>query len=186
MEVIKNPLSIRIPKHTLVLMCGVQNSGKTTFTQKNFPISSIVCSDDIFFETSRESAYKYGETCIISDDKIFNRIINLGKSGETAVYESIAFTNDYRLHVVNMMNKYFSNIIQIVLHPSLDKVLNRPPKPVLEEQKRLSLRPPTRAEIAIFWKIIQANIDTRTIGHGTDTTYILNDIDPNHIYCNFE
>lgn len=185
-QIIWDPQSIRIPKNTLVLMCGVQNSGKTTFTRKNFPAKNIICYDEIFFETSRESTYKYEENCIISDDRAFNKTINLGKAGEIAVYESIYFTNDFRLYIVNKLGKYFSNVIQIVLQPSLDEVLNRPPKPVLEEQMRLSLRPPTRAEISIYWQIIQENIDSKTIGYGTNSTYILNKINPNHIYCHFE
>ena len=47
-KVYRNETHIVIPQDTLVLICGSQNSGKTTFTKKHFANKNVLVTDDIF------------------------------------------------------------------------------------------------------------------------------------------
>ena len=52
----KGETQIRIPEDTLVLICGSQNSGKTTFTRKHFAGKSIITTDEIFEEVVKNQS----------------------------------------------------------------------------------------------------------------------------------
>lgn len=61
-EIIWNPSTIEIPPNSAVLLCGAQNSGKSTFANNHFEKSMILSSDDIFLEvkcTSKNSEFLF-------------------------------------------------------------------------------------------------------------------------------
>ncbi len=178
MNLIMNPLSIRIPKNSFVLLCGVQNSGKTTFLKENFPSENILCNDDILSNIVKSNPeYDFYKATFAVQDYLTEKISSMGISGKNVVLDAIGFTNEERFGIILRFNEFFNKIIQIVVHPNLTTVLERPKKPILPYHKKLNMRNPTSNEIKSFWNIIQSNIKDGSIAVGTDVTYILSHTD---------
>lgn len=177
-KMIMDPSSIWIPANTLVLLCGVPNSGKTTFCKEHFPKELVICADDILLDMAR--SYPDKSYCEISSkvqDYATNKIISLGwcyKS--TVVVDAIGITNKRRLTIIEKYNSCFSSVIQIVIQPDLEIILKRTTKKEAAlELKNLNLYYPNNHTITRFWHIIQENINNKSITQGTDHTYILRD-----------
>lgn len=176
-KMIMDPSSIWIPANTLVLLCGVSSSGKTTFCKENFPNKLVVCTDDILLDMARsypDESY-FGINSRVQD-YITNKIISLGwcyKS--TVIIDAIGISNKRRLVTIEKYSSCFSSIIQIVIQPDLEIILKRTKKEPALELKNLNLYYPNQHTITRFWHIIQENINNSSITKGTDHTYILHD-----------
>lgn len=184
-KIITDPTSIQIPANTLVLLCGVSRSGKTTFTRENFPSELIVCSDDILLDMAKEYPEANYSTvnCRVQDD-ITQKVISLGWCYKnTVVIDAIGVTTSKRLAVIDKYQNCFSKVVQIVVQPDIKIILNRAEKHLLPELQRLTLRYPEPNEIIRFWQIIQSHINDCSIAKGTDSTYVLHNTDHTSVIC---
>lgn len=184
-NLITNPKVIRIPNRTLILICGVQNSGKSHFCHNYFNTENTVCTDDLFLSTaksissvlvtphSRDSFILLQKT---TEDKLLKTIQNLANEKKYVVLDAIGLTVEKRLGTINAFQDYFDNIIQIVLMPSLVEIQKRGIKEVTLEKAKLGLRSPSILEISISYMELAYDIPNGKISEGTDTTYILTEI----------
>ena len=98
---------IRIPDDTLVLICGSQSSGKTTFTKKHFATKSIVTTDEIFEDVveNHSSVFDTMDSLAEKTTEIFEKkVIQSSKEHSISIYNVIFF---YYFEFISFFSKWF-------------------------------------------------------------------------------
>lgn len=110
-------------KNTLIVLCGISGSGKSTFAKLLEEQGwAITCPDRI-------RAFFYGDESIQGDgNKVFqyafNNMAEYGKQGYDVVFDATNTTKKARRKVIEQGRKHFDFIICYYFYPLLHKSLN--------------------------------------------------------------
>lgn len=164
--------NVKIPTDsTCVLLCGISNSGKSTFAKKWFDHDAIVSSDDILLQLVE----MHGEVNFMNYQIIQNESIDLFwenvfiKSGsKLLVIDTMCINYRYRKELIDFVSNFFKHVILIVFDLPLETVLARPKKdygslPVIYSPAN---SPSDYADLT-------RQLNSGDICYGVDTVYVL-------------
>ena len=184
MAILYNPKTIRIEPNTLVILYGVQNSGKTTFAQNHFKDSNhVVSADEILLDQYRKLPSTIDKTTTKVYEKICEETLSetlTRLQGLSSSYGILDAGNvECHKELITEMSKYYKRIIQIVFQPPLSIILNRPPKITQEKLNYHIITASVNQNIIKkAYNFIGDLIRTRAIDKGADHTYIFSDPKP--------
>lgn len=153
----------------LVLMVGVQGSGKTTYCKKHFSEYPVINLDDILIEYLARSTKMFNMES--------NREINLiffEKLEEALETEDIAVVDAGTMHptvrvlILERLQKKFDKAILIVLNPSKEQIIRQ-----VRGQLDLRARPGLWSDILSEYELLQQQIQDHILEMGADEVYML-------------
>lgn len=172
-----SPCIIRIPKNTLVLLCGVQNAGKSTFAKMHFPHLNIISSDALLQKTIM-NASSNNTTEEILDKTIAlmqKEIKKSSKKNAFTVVDSVGISFTSRILFISKYERYFENIILIVFNPDLETILNRPNKPSTKEMIEHGFFSLSKEELTQNFNILQEQLKNGEISESAPIIHILDE-----------
>lgn len=182
MKFVEGPKTIRIKRNsgTVILLAGVQGSGKSFFAQNHFDKNCIIDNDKIFIRTFKSSGFSN----VFSDedfDEIYHRtqltvssmLEGYRKIRPYTVMDSIGYKFNQWAKLIDDLREDYSNIIILILQPSIQVVK----KQFEEREKNKNLIPglfsPDLGHIFFSWHILEKAIRDKTAGKDADITYII-------------
>ena len=183
MKLIDNATKIRIPKDSIIAMTGLQGGGKTFFTNKYFEKENIICNDELFWDEFRKSGKKemrsekdYDDICIRTNELLYQMLRKYSKERPYTVLDSAPYYFKQRVTCLNELRKYFKNIILVLILPDFDttwKQLQQRECSVKKMKEELGLTAPDYETMRINEKILNLQIENKSIAVGADVTYIV-------------
>lgn len=188
-KIYKGETHIVIPEDTLVLICGSQNSGKTTFTQMHFAGKSIVTTDEIF-----EEVVKYQSTVLDNMESLARRttdifeerVIQASKESSITVVDAAPIDFEGRQEMLRRFKGLHTNIILIVLDVKYPTLVRRPKKKVDKKKKQFGITPISDEELLLNTLIIMEQIRNNQFGYKVNCAYILSEKDMEKCLVTFE
>lgn len=187
MKIVENPTQIRISKNsgTIILLAGVQGSGKSFFANKYFDHSCIINCDNIFYNELEKSCFKdvisnerFKYIHNIASQKVIGMVQSYRQTRPYTVLDSVGFNYRDWLKLIQELKTLYNNIILIVVHPHLLTIKSQ----LMEREKRsfdkisIGMRAPDLQEIFLFWQLLEMDIRSKEIGTKADTTYIIRNL----------
>ncbi len=183
MKLIDNATKIRIPKDSIIAMTGLQGGGKTFFTNKYFEKENIICNDELFWDEFRKSGKKemrsekdYDDICIRTNELLYQMLRKYSKERPYTVLDSAPYYFKQRVTCLNELRKYFKNIILVLILPDFDttwKQLQQRECSVKKMKEELGLTAPDYETMRFNEKILNLQIENKSIAVGADVTYIV-------------
>lgn len=183
MKLIDNATKIRIPKDSIIAMTGLQCGGKTFFTNKYFEKENIICNDELFWDEFRKSGKKemrsekdYDDICIRTNELLYQMLRKYSKERPYTVLDSAPYYFKQRVTCLNELRKYFKNIILVLILPDFDttwKQLQQRECSVKKMKEELGLTAPDYETMRFNEKILNLQIENKSIAVGADVTYIV-------------
>lgn len=171
-----NPEVIKVPKNSLVLMCGAQNSGKSTFAKKKFKNSSVIIADEEFQKVVLQHQNSLFATDKLITSKteciIMEKVSNCAENGDTVILDAVSPDFYKRRNTINAFKDGFCNVILIVMFIDLKTLLARHSKPDDPIRLKFGFKSPPQNEIALNHFLIEEQIEENKIGFKTNFTYI--------------
>ena len=180
---------IIIPENTLVLICGSQSSGKTTFTQKHFSGKSIITTDEIFEDVVRNKATVFDtmETLTNKTTDIFeDMLIRASKESSVTVVDAAPIDFEGRIEMLRRFKGLYKNVILIVLDVRCSTLVQRPKKSVDKKKKHFGIVPISNEELLLNSLLILEQIRSNRFGYLVNYAYILNEKDIEKCQVTFE
>lgn len=180
---------IRIPDDTLVLICGSQSSGKTTFTKKHFATKSIVTTDEIFEDVveNHSSVFDTMDSLAEKTTEIFEkRVIQSSKEHSITVVDAAPIEYDGRMEMLRHFRGLHANVILIVLDVKYPTLMARPKKTVNKKKKQFGITPISNEELLYNSLIILDQVRKGEFGCKVDRAYILSEQDMEKCCVTFE
>lgn len=174
----KGESQISIPEDTLVLICGSQNSGKTTFTRKHFEGKRIVTTDEIFEEVvkNQSTILDTMETLARRTTDIFEeRVIQACKESSITVVDAAPIDFEGRAEMLKIFKGLHANIFLIVLDVKYPTLAKRPKKQVDKKKKQFGITPISDQELLLNSLIILDQIRKDQFGYRVNHAYILSE-----------
>lgn len=176
----KSESQIAIPDDTLVLICGSQNSGKTTFTQKHFQGKHIITTDEIF-----EEVVKYQSTLLDNMESLARRttdifeerVIKACKESSITVVDAAPIDFEGREEMLRRFKGLHTNIILIVLDVKYPTLIKRPKKQVDKKKRQFGITSISDNELLLNSLIIFEQIRKDQFGYRVNHAYILSEKD---------
>ena len=176
----KGETHITIPDDTLVLVCGSQNSGKTTFTKKHFSGKYTVITDEIFEEVIKHHATVLDnlESLARRTTDIFEeRVTKASKENSITVVDAAPIDFEGRAEMLKVFKGLHTNIILIVLDVKYPTLVKRPKKQVDKKKKQFGITPISDQELLLNSLIILEQIKKDQFGYRVNHAYILSERD---------
>lgn len=183
MKLIDDATKIRIPKDSIIAMTGLQGGGKTFFTNKYFEKENIICNDELFWNEFRKSGKKemrsekdYDDICMRTNELLYQMLRKYSKERPYTVLDSALYYFKQRVTCLNELRKYFKNVILILILPDFDttwKQLQQRECSVKKMKEELGLTAPDYETMRFNEKILNLQIENKSIAVGTDVTYIV-------------
>lgn len=183
MKLIDDATKIRIPKDSIIAMTGLQGGGKTFFTNKYFEKENIICNDELFWNEFRKSGKKemrsekdYDDICMRTNELLYQMLRKYSKERPYTVLDSAPYYFKQRVTCLNELRKYFKNVILILILPDFDttwKQLQQRECSVKKMKEELGLTAPDYETMRFNEKILNLQIENKSIDVGTDVTYIV-------------
>ena len=183
MKLIDNATKIRIPKDSIIAMTGLQGGGKTFFTNKYFEKENIICNDELFWNEFRKSGKKemraekdYDDICIRTNELLYQMLRKYSKERPYTVLDSAPYYFKQRVTCLNELRKYFKNVILVLILPDFDttwKQLQQRECSVKKMKEELGLTAPDYETMKFNEKILNLQIENKSIAVGADVTYIV-------------
>lgn len=183
MKLIDNATKIRVPKDSIIAMTGLQGGGKTFFTNKYFEKENIICNDELFWNEFRKSGKKemrsekdYDDICIRTNELLYQMLRKYSKKRPYTVLDSAPYYFKQRVTCLNELRKYFKNVILVLILPDFDttwKQLQQRECSVKKMKEELGLTAPDYETMKFNEKILNLQIENKSIAVGADVTYIV-------------
>lgn len=183
MKLIDDATKIRIPKDSIIAMTGLRGGGKTFFTNKYFEKENIICNDELFWNEFRKSGKKemrsekdYDDICMRTNELLYQMLRKYSKERPYTVLDSAPYYFKQRVTCLNELRKYFKNVILILILPDFDttwKQLQQRECSVKKMKEELGLTAPDYETMRFNEKILNLQIENKSIAVGTDVTYIV-------------
>lgn len=178
---------INIPKGSVILLCGVQNCGKSTWSQKHFKKECIINTDDVFYSMLEKYSPKeksFEEIEILTSMEIKRRIDESKKINEYTVVDAVPIEYEERIAWISDFCKNFKNIILIVFKSNILEVLSNPSKPALEVDDKWNITFPPQEYIVMRNHSLLQEIKAGLVSIGADFVYILGSEIRDSVKCN--
>ena len=175
-----------IPKGSIVLLCGVQNCGKSTWSKKHFKEECIINTDDVFYSILEKysPAEKTFEEIEMLTSLEIKRLIDESKTkNEYTVVDAVPTEYEERISWIEDFCTEFKNVILIAFKSNILEVLSKPIKPASNLDKKWSNKLPPHDYIVIMNHALLQEIKSDIIGIGATGTYILTTENKNSIKC---
>lgn len=188
-KIYQGETQIIIPEDTLVLICGSQNSGKTTFTKKHFAEKSIITTDELFDEIVRtkSSVFDTMETLASRTTDLFEeRVAKVAKENSITVVDAAPIEFDGRMEMLRHFKGLHANIILIVLDVRYPTLKARPKKKVDKKKKQFGITPISDEELLLNTLLIMEQIQKGQFGYKVNKAYILSEKDIEKCQVTFE
>lgn len=174
----KGETQIIIPEDTLVLICGSQRSGKTTFAKKHFAGKSIITTDEIFDEVVKyhSTALDTMESLTDRTTDIFEeRVIQASKESSITVVDAAPIDFEGRLEMLRRFKGLHTNIILIVLDVKYPTLVKRPKKTIDKKKKQFGITPICDEELLLNSLLILEQIRNNKFGYRVNQAYVLSE-----------
>ncbi len=188
-KIYKSETQITIPDDTLVLICGSQNSGKSTFTKRHFAGRSIITTDELFEEIIRtkSSVLDTMETLAKRTTDLFEeRVTESAKENSITVVDAAPIEFEGRMEMLRHFKGLHTNIILIVLDVKYPTLKARPKKKVDKKKKQFGITPISNNELLLNSLLIIEQIQKGQFGYKVDKAYILSEKDIEKCKVSFE
>ncbi len=188
-KIYKGETHITIPEDTLVLICGSQNSGKTTFTKKHFTGIRTITTDEIFNEVVNyhSTVLDNMESLARRKTDIFEeRVIRASKESPITVVDAAPIDFEGRQEMLRRFKNLYTNIILIVLDVKFPTLVNRPKKKVDNKKKQFGITPISDDELVLNSLMIFDQTRRNQFGFGVTAAYILSEKDMEKCQITFE
>ena len=188
-KIFKGQTQITIPDDTLVLICGSQNSGKTTFTKKHFAGKSIITTDEIFEEVVKyqSTVLDTMETLASRTTDIFEeRVIQASKENSITVVDAAPIEFEGRIEMLRRFKGLHTNIILIVLDVKYPTLVKRPKKSIDKKKKQFGITSISDNELFLNSLIIMNQIKNNQFGYKVNCAYILSEQEIERCQVTFE
>lgn len=180
---------ITIPQDTLVLICGSQNSGKTTFTKKHFDGKCVITTDEIFEEVVNTKSTVLDTLEALADrttDIFEKRIEEASKENSIIVVDAAPIQFDGRIEMIRQLKGLYANIVLIVLDVKYPTLKARPKKKVSKQKKKFGITSISDEELLLNSLIIMKQIKNGQFGYKVNKAYILSEHDIKNCVVTFE
>ncbi len=178
--------AINIPKDSIVLLCGVQNCGKSTWSKKHFKEENIINTDDVFYSILEQFSPEektFEEIEILTSLEIKRLIDESKKKNEYTVVDAVPTECEERANWIMDFCQGFKNVIIIVFKSNILEVLSNPRKSVSHLDEKWSITFPPQDYIVLTNHRLLQEIKNDIIGIGSTCTYILTTENKNSIKC---
>lgn len=165
---------LKIPSDsTCIFLCGVQNSGKTTFAKKWFDHKTIVSSDEhleSIIEISGVNDLNYEYILNHSIENFLESLAMKSFNDNFLVIDTMCISENYRNVLLDFVSEFFNNIILIIFDVSLETVLSRPLKSI----DTPFLKTPIE-NVPNLINDLHSQMESKKIVNGFDVVYVIND-----------
>ena len=196
-NIVWNPSKIRILPHSLVMMCGLANSGKSTLAKKIFLEKDIINTDMILEKTAQELinitkkdlgltpisenwstiSRSLGRVAILKSQQIIEHlIIDFSFKNDIIVLDAAPYYLENRMITITKFSPYFEQIYLIVLFPNIIEVFKRDIKPMSEAQKSLGFFNSSIFNISNENSILESQIKNETIAKNVAKSFIITEL----------
>lgn len=178
---------ISIPKGSIILLCGVQNCGKSTWSKKHFNEECIINTDDVFYsilEKYSPEEQSFEEVEMLTSLEIKRLIDESKKKNEYTVVDAVPTEYTERIVWIADFCKGFENIILITFKSNILEVLSNPRKPPLELDEKWNITFPPQEYIVMSNYALLQEIKSGIVAIGVDYTYVLTTEKIDSVKCN--
>lgn len=175
-----------IPKGSIVLLCGVQNCGKSTWSKKHFKEECIINTDDVFYSILEKysPAEKTFEEIEMLTSLEIKRLIDESKTkNEYTVVDAVPTEYEERISWIEDFCTEFKNVILIAFKSNILEVLSNPRKPASHLEEKWDITFPPQEYIVMANHGLLQEIKSDIIRIGAIKTYILSTENKNSIKC---
>lgn len=175
-KMIKGEKRIIIPNDTLVLICGSQKSGKTTFTQKHFAGKRIITTDELFDEVvkNQSTALDPMGTLVRRTTNTFEeRVSNSSKESSITVVDAAPIEFERRLEMLRRFKGLHTNIVLIVLNVKYSVLVKRSQKSIDKKKKTFGIALISDVDLWLNTLDITEQIKYNQFGYNVNCVYIL-------------
>ena len=153
---------------TLLLLCGVEGCGKTTFAKKYLSGYTVINLDDIlitylkthnFQGTVKENEYL--------NQLFFNQAVRSLKKGIT-ILDCANHDIVFRAHTLDKLKDHYDKVIIFVFNPRFNTIIDR-----INEQIELRARPNLLEDVSQQFAFFQYQINNHILEMGVDEVYFL-------------
>ncbi len=165
-----------IPKGSIVLLCGVQNCGKSTWSKKHFKEECIINTDDVFYSILEKysPAEKTFEEIEMLTSLEIKRLIDESKTkNEYTVVDAVPTEYEERISWIEDFCTEFKNVILIAFKSNILEVLSNPRKPASHLDEKWDITFPPQEYIVMANHGLLQEIKSDIIRIGATKTYIL-------------
>lgn len=180
---------ITIPEETLVLICGSQNSGKTTFTKRHFETKCVITTDELFDEIVRtkSSVFDTMESLASRTTDLFEeRVAKAANENSITVVDAAPIEFEGRMEMLRHFKGLHTNIVLIVLDVRYPTLKARPKKTVDKKKKQFGITPISDEELLLNSLLIMEQIQKGQFGYRVNKAYILSEKDIEKCKISFE
>lgn len=153
----------------LVMIIGVQGSGKTTYCQRNFSDYNVVNIDNILAEYLLGKAKEFNQMDHVRVHEIFfERVRNILSNKNICIIDTGAVNFSTRVMILDQLKKHYTKVILLMLNPHI-KVI----KKQIRGQMMLRAREGLWKEVNDEYDLLQYQIDEGYIQMGVDEVYTI-------------
>ena len=154
---------------TLILLCGVEGSGKTTFAQNYLKDYNVINLDELL---KRYLATHQGQPFTLASNEELNQIFfaqatDSLKQGVT-ILDCANHDILFRTHTLSILKPYYDKVIMFVFNPTLATIKKR-----IMGQIILRLRPNLWEDVNNQYRLFQEQLKSGIFALGIDDVYIL-------------
>ena len=196
-NIIWNPSRIEIRPQSLVMCCGIANSGKSTLAKKLFPEKNIINTDEVLENTIKEllnitkrdiditpesKEWKYisnhlANVAILKNQEFINDlIINASQTEDIVILDSAPHNYKDRIATIINFFPYFENIYLIVAFPDIKEVASHKTKSISTNQIALGFYYPDICSLSIDFANLDTQIVLENIADEVTKTFIITDL----------
>lgn len=153
---------------TLILLCGVEGCGKTTFAKKYLSEYEVINLDDILHDYLQKHHGPFTQQSNNDLNNIFfNKAINALAKGPT-VLDCANHDVPFRVNTLNILKKYYDKVIVFVFNPPFETIQKQ-----IMGQLHLRVRPGLWTDVTQQYEFFQKQLSSGLIALGVDNIYII-------------
>jgi len=196
-NIIWNPSEMWIRPQSLVMFCGIANSGKSTLAKKLFHGKEIINTDEILEQTINQLfditkrdlgitpeskiwgdiSEHMGRIAFLKAQELVNQtVISKSKEQDIVVFDSAPYIFEHRLRTIANFEPYFKNIYLIVVFPDSSEILKHKVKSISENQKALGFYYPDHKSVFKDQFTLRTQITAKNIAFHVTETFIITEL----------
>lgn len=183
MKFVEGPKTIRIEKNsgTIILLAGVQGSGKSYFSKDHFDNTCIIANDNIFLQNFKRSSFT-DLTATADYDKIYHKtqltfndmVEGYHKIRPYTVIDSIGYKCKDWIQLIKELRTVYDKVIILIFQPPLQIIKKQFEEREKNNNSRVKGMKPTDLNLLFFsWNYLEQEIRNKTAGKDADITYII-------------